>query len=69
MSLYDVVSKYASGLDMPIAKLERRAGISNGTVSKWNTASPSVANLQKVAEVLGVEVWRLIKESKEEQEK
>lgn len=64
MSLYDVVAHYADGIDLSIAALERRAGISNGSIGRWNSASPSVSNLQKVSDVLGVEVWRLMKEAK-----
>lgn len=35
-------------------KLEREAGISVGSISHWNTVSPSASNLQKVADALGV---------------
>lgn len=43
-----------------IAKLERETGISNGTISKWDTSSPTVENVQKVAEYFGVTVDELL---------
>ena len=43
-----------------IAKLERETGIGNGTISRWNTSSPSIENVQKVAEYFGVSVDDLL---------
>ena len=43
-----------------IAKLERETGISNGTISRWDTSSPSIENVQKVAEYFGVTVDYLL---------
>ena len=43
-----------------IAKLERETGIGNGTISRWDTSSPSIENVQKVAEYFGVSVDDLL---------
>lgn len=43
-----------------ISKLERETGISNGTIGRWGTSSPTVENVRKVAEYLGVSVDALI---------
>lgn len=43
-----------------ISRLERETGISNGTISRWGTSSPSVDNVRKVAEYLGTTVDALI---------
>lgn len=43
-----------------IAKLERETGIGNGTISRWDTSSPSIENVQKVAEYFGVTVDELL---------
>lgn len=43
-----------------IAKLERETGIGNGTISRWDTSSPSIENVQKVAEFFGVSVDELL---------
>lgn len=43
-----------------IAKLERETGISNGTISRWETSSPTVGNVHKVAAYLGTTVDELL---------
>ena len=43
-----------------VTYLERKAGLGNGTISKWNDSSPTVANLQEVAKVLKVKVNKLL---------
>ena len=43
-----------------IAKLERETGISNGTISRWDTSSPTIENVQKVADYFGVTVDSLL---------
>ncbi len=48
-----------------IAKLERETGISNGTISRWDTSSPTVENVQKVADYFGVTVDDLISKAME----
>lgn len=45
---------------IPISGLERETGISNGTISRWGTSSPSVENARKVAEYFGTTVDQLI---------
>lgn len=37
-----------------ITKLERACGLANATIRRWETASPSVDNLVKVADHFGV---------------
>lgn len=44
-------------------KLEREAGLGVGTVAKWKIFDPTVQNIQKVADVLGVSVAWLTGES------
>lgn len=46
---------------IPISGLERETGISNGTISRWGTSSPTVENALKVAEYFGITVDQLIK--------
>lgn len=52
-----------------IARLERETGISNGTISRWNTSSPTIENVRKVAEYFGVTVDQLIRTDMAESEK
>ena len=48
-----------------IAKLERETGISNGTIGRWGTSSPSVDNVRKVADFFGVTIDDLISNAPE----
>ena len=43
-----------------IAKLEKEIGLGNGTIGRWKTVSPTVENIQKVANYFGVTVDSLI---------
>ena len=40
----------------PVTWLEKEAGLGNGVISGWKESFPRVDNLQKVANVLGVEL-------------
>ena len=46
-----------------IAKLERETEIGNGTISRWDISSPSIENVQKVAEFFGVTVDELLSDN------
>ena len=54
------IRRLCSKKPVSIAKLERETGISNGTISRWDTSSPTVENLKKVADYFGVLVDDLI---------
>lgn len=43
-------------------KLEKECGIGNGTIARWKTSSPSVANLKAVADYFGVTVDELLRD-------
>lgn len=59
--IFDKISKRASEKGISINSLEKQAGISIGSVYKWNTVSPTIRNLSKVAEVLGCTIDELLK--------
>ena len=42
----------AAARGLTVAATERRAGVSNGTVSKMRTSSPSIDKVVKLADVL-----------------
>lgn len=54
------IRRLCSKKPVSIAKLERETGIGNGTISRWDTSSPSIENVQKVAEYFGVTVDELL---------
>lgn len=43
-------------------KLEKECGIGNGTIARWKTSSPSVANLKAVADYFEVTVDELLRD-------
>lgn len=59
--IFDKISKRASEKGISINSLEKKAGISIGSVYKWNTVSPTIRNLSKVAEVLECTIDELLK--------
>ena len=54
------ITKLCKERNISIAKLERETGISNGTIGRWGTSSPTVDNVRKVAEFFGVSVDSLL---------
>lgn len=64
--LYDQIKKLASKKGISIQKIEADLELSNGIISKWNKAKPTINNLAKVADYLNVTVDDLLKEIKNE---
>lgn len=60
------ISRLCKEKGVSIARLERETGISNGTISRWGTSSPTVENVRKVAEYLGTTVDALISDAGKE---
>ena len=58
--LLENIRRLCSQKPVSIAKLERETGIGNGTISRWDTSSPSIENVQKVADYFGVTVNDLL---------
>lgn len=54
------IRRLCSQKPVSIAKLERETGIGNGTINRWDRVSPSIDNVQKVADYFGVSVDALI---------
>lgn len=60
--IYGNVCKLANEKGISICQLEKEAGLPNGTIGKWRTASPMVKSIKAVADVLETTVDDLIKE-------
>lgn len=58
--LYDKIREICKAKGISIGSLEKQAGLGNGTISKWNNASPTVDNLNAVAKILKVKVDKLL---------
>ncbi len=64
--IYDNIKHYAKKRGLSIMEVERQAGLARGHTSKWEVKNePTIASLQKVADVLGVSIGTLLKERKE----
>ena len=61
MNIYNNVKKIADRKGISIRQLEIKAGVGNGRIRRWETESPTVDNLIKVAKALGVYPERLLK--------
>ena len=60
--IYYNIKKTAEKKHMSISAVERYANLSRGAVFKWKKSSPTVSTLQKVADVLGVPIAKLLKD-------
>ena len=58
--LLENIRRLCSKKPVSIAKLERATGIGNGTIRRWDKSSPSIENVQKVADYFGVTVNDLL---------
>lgn len=58
--IYDKIKEICKKKGMSISSVEEKAGLGNGTITKWNTSSPTVENLKAVADVLKVRVSKLL---------
>lgn len=58
--LYDKIKEICKKKGITVSTVEKEAGLSNGTIRKWNNSSPTVDSLKAVANVLKVRVEKLI---------
>lgn len=58
--LLDNITKLCKKKGISIAKLERETGIGNGTIGRWDSVSPSIDNVCKVADYFEVTVDQLL---------
>ncbi len=58
--IYDNVCREAKKSGTSINALEKDCGLAIGSVCKWNSVSPTVRNLKKVADRLGVAIEDLL---------
>lgn len=66
MSVYTAVKKVAYKNKKSISSIERDLGLTNGSISKWNTSMPGADKLQLVADYLGVTTQYILYLAKEE---
>lgn len=58
--IYDRIKVVCRQKGISVTQVEKKAGLSNGAISKWNKVSPTVDNLQAVSKILGCSVDDLL---------
>lgn len=66
--IYENICYWAKKRGLTFHQIEKRGVIGNGVIARWKNSKPSIDNLQKVANVLGVSVNTLLKERKESED-
>ncbi|ALV20720.1 helix-turn-helix domain-containing protein [Carnobacterium antarcticum] len=56
MGIVDRIKELCEIHHTNFAEVERRVGISNGQIRRWDNASPKLENIEKVADYFGVTV-------------
>ena len=63
--LIERIRELCFGQSITLAELERRTGISNGTIAKWEKSEPRIGSVLKVADYFGVSLdWLTGRETK-----
>ena len=60
--VYTGIKQICESKGVSVAFVEREAGLTNGSISKWNDSKPIAENLHAAAKVLGVTVEDLLEE-------
>ena len=58
--IYDNICRRAKEVGISINAIEKETGLAIGSICKWNSVSPSVRSLSKVAQVLKCSVNDLL---------
>lgn len=60
--IYDTIKKICKERGLSVSFVEKKAGLGNGTIGRWNNSSPTTESIQAVAKVLGVPIETLLEE-------
>lgn len=58
--IYNNICREAKKVNVSINALEKECNLAPGSTCKWNSVSPSVRSLKKVADYLGVSIEKLL---------
>jgi transcriptional regulator with XRE-family HTH domain len=62
MLVYTKIKQICERKGVSVASVERDAGLTNGSISKWDNSKPIAESLHSVAKVLGTTVEDLLEE-------
>ena len=60
IKIYNNIVEQAKKVGVSINKIEEEAGLSKGSLCKWNIVSPSARSLTRVADVIGCDIKILL---------
>lgn len=60
VTLTEKIKELADNKNTNFAEVERKIGLSNGQIRRWDTSSPKAENLEKVADYFNVSVDYLL---------
>ena len=60
MLIYDRIKEICKGKGVSPSSVEKKAGLGNGAITKWNAFSPTVRNLKAVAVILETTIDELV---------
>ena len=60
MNIYDNIVYLANLKNLTIKDIEFRAGISNGSIRRWNEIDPGISKVRAVANVLGISIENIL---------
>ena len=63
--MVDTIKRLCKEKNTTIAAIERACGFGNGSIRKWDSASPAYERIESVADFLGVSVSEITSEQKE----
>ena len=58
--IYEKIKELCKQKGISINQLEKEAGLTNGSISKWNNNMPQADRLKAVADVLKVKMEKLL---------
>lgn len=68
LQLFENVKKLARNKNLSLRELAQRANMGESSIYNWKTHDPSADKLQKVANILGVSVTKLLGNEEEKEE-
>lgn len=66
MTIYSAIKDIAKERSVSIYKIEKDLQLSHGLIFKWDKSNPSINNIQKVANYLGVTTTYILDKAKED---
>lgn len=66
--MYSTIKKIAKSKGMSVSEVERNAKLGRSSICKWDTSSPTLDSLEKVASAMDIDVTDLITMARREGE-